>query len=47
MFLQQLKSFSTVTARVWALSLPYFKSEERWKARGLLAAIVGLNLAAV
>lgn len=45
--LQQLKSFSTVTARVWALSLPYFKSEERWKARGLLAAIVGLNLAAV
>ena len=45
--LQQLKSFTTVTARVWALSLPYFKSEERWKARGLLAAIVGLNLAAV
>lgn len=45
--LQKLKSFSAVTARVWALSLPYFKSEERWKARGLLAAIVGLNLAAV
>jgi len=45
--LQKLKSFSAVTARVWALSLPYFKSDERWKARGLLAAIVGLNLAAV
>lgn len=45
--LQKLKSFSAVSARVWALSLPYFKSEERWKARGLLAAIVGLNLAAV
>src|SRR5450830_676779 len=45
--LQKLKSFSTVATRVWALSLPYFKSEERWKARGLLATIVGLNLAAV
>jgi len=45
--LQKLKSFSAVSTRVWALSLPYFKSEERWKARGLLAAIVGLNLAAV
>ena len=29
------------------LSLPYFNSGERWKARGLLAAIVALNLAAV
>src|SRR5450830_310472 len=45
--LQKLKSFSNVATRVWALSLPYFKSEERWKARGLLATIVGLNLAAV
>ncbi|RUP24012.1 MAG: ABC transporter ATP-binding protein/permease [Curvibacter sp.] len=45
--LEKLKSFTTVCARVWALSLPYFRSEERWKARGLLAVIVGLNLAAV
>jgi len=31
----------------WALTRPYWSSEERWSARGLLAAIIGLNLAAV
>ena len=31
----------------WRLALPYFRSEERWQARALLAAIVTLNLAAV
>ncbi len=36
------------TARkIWALTVPYFRSEERWKARGLLLAIVLLNLGAV
>jgi putative ATP-binding cassette transporter len=34
-------------SRVWALSLPYFQSEEKWRARGLLAACVGLNLGMV
>ena len=33
--------------RIWRLSLPYFQSEEKWRARGLLAAIVVLNLAGV
>ena len=34
--------------RVWALSLPYFvQSEDKWRARGLLAACVGLNLGMV
>lgn len=33
--------------QVWALSAPYFRSQEKWKARGLLAAIVALNLALV
>jgi len=32
---------------VWALSRPYWTSEERWSAWGLLAAIVVLNLAVV
>uniref|UniRef100_UPI001792F82B ABC transporter ATP-binding protein/permease n=1 Tax=Ramlibacter sp. TaxID=1917967 RepID=UPI001792F82B len=32
---------------IWALASPYFHSEEKWKARGLLAAIIVLNLAAV
>jgi putative ATP-binding cassette transporter len=34
-------------SRVWALSLPYFKSEEKWRARLLLAGCVGLNLGMV
>ncbi|MEY4363759.1 MAG: hypothetical protein RLZZ24_1111 [Pseudomonadota bacterium] len=34
-------------SRVWRLSLPYFQSEEKWRARGLLAACVGLNLSMV
>ena len=35
------------TRRVWALSKPYFASEQKWQARGLLAAIVLLNLGLV
>ena len=33
--------------RVWALAWPYFFSEEKWRARAMLAAIVALNLALV
>ena len=35
------------TGKVARLTAPYFSSEEKWKARGLLAAIVALNLGAV
>lgn len=35
------------TQKIWALSLPYFQSSEKWRARGLLAAIVALNLGTV
>ncbi|MBX5472051.1 MAG: ABC transporter ATP-binding protein/permease, partial [Acetobacteraceae bacterium] len=31
----------------WRLAVPYFRSEERWSARGLLAAIIVLNLSMV
>ena len=41
------QKFSAFIKRVWALSAPYFRSDEKWKARGLLAAIVVLNLASV
>ena len=44
---EKFRSFQHFTTRVWALSAPYFRSEEKWKARGLLAAIVALNLGAV
>jgi putative ATP-binding cassette transporter len=43
----KLHAFKQFSARVWALSAPYFKSEDKWKARGLLLAIVLLNLGAV
>lgn len=39
--------FKTTTRKIVALSLPYFQSDEKWKARGLLVAIVLLNLAVV
>ncbi|MBM3363789.1 MAG: ABC transporter ATP-binding protein/permease [Betaproteobacteria bacterium] len=43
----KLHDFRLFLQRVWALTLPYFRSEQRWQARGLLLAIVALNLAAV
>ena len=45
--ISKFSAFRQFSARVWALSAPYFKSEDKWKARGLLLAIVVLNLAAV
>ncbi|HVM82743.1 MAG TPA: ABC transporter ATP-binding protein/permease [Candidatus Binatia bacterium] len=33
--------------KVWALAWPYFWSEEKWAARGLLALVVALNLGQV
>lgn len=45
--MNKLQSFRLFARKVAALSLPYFQSEEKWKARGLLAAIVALNLGAV
>jgi vitamin B12/bleomycin/antimicrobial peptide transport system ATP-binding/permease protein len=35
------------TRKIWALAAPYFRSDEKWKARILLVAIVLLNLATV
>ena len=45
--LSKFQSFRQFLHKVAALALPYFRSEEKWKARGLLAAIVLLNLGAV
>jgi hypothetical protein len=39
--------FKSQMAKVWRLSTPYFQSEDKWKARAMLAAIVALNLAGV
>ena len=43
----KFRSFSDFVKRVVKLAMPYFQSEEKWKARGLLLAIVLLNLATV
>jgi len=43
----RISTFKKQMAKVWALSMPYFNSEEKWKARILLAGIVALNLAGV
>ena len=43
----RLAQFQRFLRQVAHLSLPYFRSDERWKARGLLAAIVVLNLGSV
>jgi len=40
-------SLVTTLKRVGALTAPYFRSDQKWKARGLLLAIVLLNLGAV
>jgi putative ATP-binding cassette transporter len=38
---------NATTRKVWALTTPFFSSEQKWKARAMLAGIVLLNLAAV
>lgn len=43
----KFKSFNAFVKRVVKLSMPYFNSEEKWKARGFLLAIVLLNLGTV
>jgi len=37
----------TFLGKVWKLTRPYWRSEERWRARGLLVAILGLTLGLV
>ncbi|MDD2925698.1 ABC transporter ATP-binding protein/permease [Rhodoferax sp.] len=44
---EKISAFKTFLHQTWALTRPYFASEQKWKARALLAAIVALNLALV
>lgn len=45
--IQTTTQFKQFVRQAWALAGPYFGSEHKWQARGLLAAIVALNLGAV
>ncbi|MDB5370833.1 MAG: transporter ATP-binding protein [Roseomonas sp.] len=42
-----MRGLSPFLRDAWALARPYWNSEERWKARGLLAVIILLNLSLV
>ncbi len=46
-FATKFRAFGAFARRAWALSAPYFRSDQKWKARGLLLAIVLLNLGSV
>ena len=43
----KLNDLKAQTRKVWALSLPYFQSDQKWNARAMLALIVVLNLGTV
>lgn len=43
----KFQSFNAFVKRVIKLAMPYFQSDQKWQARGLLLAIVSLNLATV
>ena len=42
-----MKNLVSTIATIWRLSLPYFRSEDRWPARILLAAVITLELSLV
>ena len=43
----RLAASAATIRRILKLAAPYFASEQKWQARGLLAAIIALNLGAV
>src|SRR4029453_17794454 len=43
----RLANMRKFARRAWALAAPYWSSEERWRARALLATIVGLTVGLV
>ncbi len=42
-----MKKIASTIATVWRLSVPYFRSEDRWPGRILLAAVIAMELALV
>src|SRR5438309_1096359 len=43
----RLAATLTFARRAWGLAAPYWRSEERWRARILLVTVIGLTLALV
>lgn len=42
-----MKNISATLAIVWRIAAPYFRSEDKWAGRGLLAAVVAMELVLV
>jgi putative ATP-binding cassette transporter len=42
-----VKRLAATLATIWRLSIPYFRSEDRWPGRILLGAVVGIELSIV
>ncbi|GLR86926.1 ABC transporter ATP-binding protein/permease [Bradyrhizobium iriomotense] len=42
-----MKNISATLATVWRIAMPYFRSEDKWAGRGLLAAVIAIELALV
>jgi len=42
-----VNTFRSTLAAVWRISAPYFRSEDKWAGRGLLAAVIVIELASV
>ena len=42
-----MTGFVSSLSTIWRLSIPYFRSEDRWPGRILLAAVIGTELSLV
>ena len=42
-----MKSLASIIATIWRLSIPYFRSEDRWAGRILLGAVIAIELSLV
>ena len=42
-----MKKIASTIATIWRLSIPYFRSEDRWPGRILLAAVIAMELSLV
>ena len=42
-----MKNIRSTLATVWRIAAPYFSSEDKWAGRGLLAAVIAIELAIV
>ncbi len=42
-----MKKLASTIATIWRLSIPYFRSDDRWPGRTLLAAVIVIELSLV